>query len=137
MNARLDVPPSQADPALRVLLAAAVLAAAVGTLLLLRAGLASDPGHVTLQIDNQTALPLTLTAVDSSGSRLAVGLASPKAQTTIQEVVDIGERWTLVAHYASREVHQQTLSRAELRAHRWTIVIPAGATRQLEQAGFQ
>ena len=137
MNARLDSPPSRTDPALQVLLAAAVLAVAVGALLLLRAASASNPGHVTLQVDNQTALPLTLTAVDPSGRQLVVGSAGPKAVTTAQEVVDIGGQWTLVADYVGREVQRQTLSRAELRAHRWTIVIPASVTLQLEQAGFQ
>jgi hypothetical protein len=52
-------------------------------------------------------------------------------------VVDLGERWTFVAAYAGREVHRQTLSKAELRARGWTITIPASATRQLEQAGFR
>jgi hypothetical protein len=137
MNARLDSPPSRTDPALQVLLATALLAVAVGALLLLRAASASSPGHVTLQADNQTALPLTLTALDPSGRRVTVGSAGPRAVTTIQEVVDIGGRWTLVADYAGREVQRQTLTRAELRARRWTVVIPASATRRLEQAGFR
>ena len=137
MNARLDLPPTRTDPALQVLLVVATLAAVVGVVVLLRAALASDVAHVTLRVDNQTSLMLTLEALDRSGSRLPVGLAKPKAQTTVQEVVDLGDQWTVVAAYAGREVHRQTLSKAELRAQGWTVTIPASATRQLEQAGFQ
>jgi hypothetical protein len=122
---------------LQVLLVAATLAAVVGTVLLLRAAFGSDVGHVTLRVDNQTGLVLTVAALDGSGSRLAVGSATAKGQTTVQEVVDIGEQWTFVAAYAGREVHRQTLSKAELRARGWIITIPASATRQLEQAGFR
>jgi hypothetical protein len=137
MNARLDLPPTRTDPALQVLLVVATLAAVVGVVVLLRAALASDVAHVTLRVDNQTSLGLTVAALDRSGSRLAVASAMPKAQTTVQEVVDIGDQWTVVAAYAGREVHRQTLSKAELRAQGWTVTIPASATRQLEQAGFQ
>jgi hypothetical protein len=137
MNARLDWPPTRSDPVLQVLLAVAVLAAAVGVVLLLRAALTTGVGHVTLHVDNQTGLPLTVDALDSSGSRLTVGSARPKAQTAIQEVVDLGERWTFVAAYAGHEVHRQTMSTAELRAKGWTVTVPADATRHLEQAGFQ
>jgi hypothetical protein len=137
VNARLDRPPARTDPALQVLLAVALLAAVVGAALLLRAALASDRGHVTLHVNNQTGLPLTLDALDRSGSRLTVGSAPPKAQTTIQEVVDLGERWTFLAAYAGREVHRQTMSSAELRARGRTITVPAGATRDLEQAGLR
>jgi hypothetical protein len=137
MNARLDWPPTRTDPALQVMLVVATIAAVVGAVVLLRAALASDVGHVTLRVDNQTSLMLTLEALDRSGSRLPVGLAKPKAQTTVQEVVDLGDQWTVVAAYAGREVHRQTLSKAELRAQGWTITIPATATRELEQAGFR
>ncbi|HEX6674232.1 MAG TPA: hypothetical protein VF486_04300 [Actinomycetes bacterium] len=137
MNARLDRPPTWTDPALQALLAAAVLAAAVGAVLLLRAAPVSNVGHVTLRVDNQTSLPLTLEAVDRTGSRLPVGSATAKAQTTFSEVVDIGDQWTFVAVYAGQEVHRQSVSRAELRGSGWTITIPADATDQLERAGFQ
>jgi hypothetical protein len=137
VNARLDRPPTSTDPALQVLLAVAVLAAAVGVVLLLRAATASSVGHVTLRVDNQTGLPLTLEAVDRTGSRQTVGSATARAQTTIDEVVDIGDRWTIVATYAGQEVHRQSVSKAELRARAWTVAIPANATDQLERAGFQ
>jgi hypothetical protein len=137
MNARLDWPPTRTDPALQVMLVVATIAAVVGAVVLLRAALASDVGYVTLRVDNQTSLMLTLEALDRFGSRLPVGLAEPKAQTTVQEVVDLGDQWTVVAAYAGREVHRQTLSKAELRAQGWTITIPATATRELEQAGFR
>jgi hypothetical protein len=137
VNARLDVPPTRTDPALQVLLVVATIAAVLGTMVLVRAALATNVGHVTLQVDNQAGLPLTVAAFDRSGTRLAVTSAAPKAQTTVDELVDIGERWTFVAAYAGREVHRQTLSKAELRARGWTITIPASTTRQLEQAGFR
>ena len=137
MNARLDRPPTWTDPALQALLAAAVLAAAVGAVLLLRAAPTAAVGHVTLRVDNQTSLPLTLEAIDRGGGRLPVGSAAPNARTTIDEVVDVGDQWTVVAAYAGQEVHRQSVSRAELRGRGWTITIPADATDQLERAGFQ
>jgi hypothetical protein len=137
VNARLDWPPARTDRALQTLLVVAALVAVVGVVLLLRAALGSSVSHVTLRLDNQTGLTLAVEAFDAAGSRVAVGSAQPKAQTTIQEVVDLGERWTFVAAYAGREVHRQTLSGAELRARGWTITLPADATRQLEQAGFR
>ena len=137
MNTRLDSPPTRTDPALQVLLAVATIAAVLGTMVLVRAALATNVGHLTLQVDNQAGLPLTVAALDRSGTRLAVTSAQPRAQTTVYELVDLGERWTFGAAYAGREVHRQTLSKAELRARGWTITIPASATRQLEQAGFR
>jgi hypothetical protein len=137
VNARLDRPPTWTDPALQALLAAAVLAAAVGAVLLLRAASTTSVGHVTLRVDNQSSLPLTLEVVDRTGSRLPVGSARAKAQTTVDEVVDVGEEWTFVASYAGQEVHHQSVSKAELRARGWTVTIPANATDQLERAGFQ
>jgi hypothetical protein len=137
MNARLDSPPTRSDPALGILLLVATLVAAVSSLVLLRAALSSNVDHVTLRVDNQTSLVLTLEALDRSGTRLPVGVAKPKARTTLYEVIDPGDRWTVVAAYGGREVHRQVLSAAELRASGWTIAIPAAATRELQQAGFQ
>jgi hypothetical protein len=56
--------------------------------------------------------------------------------TTFEEIPDIGSRWTLVAAYGGQEVHRETLAKTTLAAANWTIVIPAGATRPLERAGF-
>jgi hypothetical protein len=137
MSARLDWPPTRTDPLLQLLLAWAVCMAVVVTVLLVRAELASPVGHVTVHVDNQAGLPLALEAVERGGGRVAVGTAAPKARTSFAEVVDVGEEWTFVATYAGREVDRQTLPRAELRAHRWTVTIPADATRQLERAGFR
>lgn len=137
MNARLDRRPARADPLLQLLLAWAVCVAVVVTVLLVHAELASRVGHVTVRVDNQAGLPLTLEAVGRGGGRVAVGTAAPKARTSFAEVLDVGDEWTFVAAYAGGEVYRQTLSGAELRAHGWTVTIPADATRQLERAGLR
>ena len=137
MNARLDNPPTEADPLLRGVLITGVAIAAIGMLLLVRATFGGGVDHVTVRVDNQAGLAVQVDAVDGSGDTVGLGEAGRKSPTTFQEVPDIGRRWTLVATYGGREVHRETLTRTELAARDWTVTIPADATSELERAGLR
>ena len=137
MNARLDDPLTGTDPLLRGVLIASVAIVAIGTLLLVRASVGGGVDHVTVRVDNQSALPLQVDTVDAAGAAVGLGSAAPRTRTTFQEVPDIGRRWTFVASYGGRQVHRVAMTRDELAARGWTVSIPATATTELEEAGFR
>ena len=135
MNVRLEDPYLGTGRAIRVLAVAAVIVAAIGLLVLVRAAVGGMPDHRTVQLDNQTALQLRVDVWDASGSSVAVGTAQPRSRTTVTEAVDVGQHWTFVATYGGREVYRGTLARNELAVRGWTLRIPASATAELERAG--
>jgi hypothetical protein len=137
MNLRLERPSADADQAVGAIVIAAFLLTAVGVLLLIRAELDGGVGHVTVQVDNQTGLPIHIVAVDARGGTVGLGEAAPRTTTPFQEIPDIGRRWTFVASYGGREVYREQLLREDLEADGWTLHVPAGATTALERAGFR
>jgi hypothetical protein len=137
MNARLEDRLTETDPLLRGVLVASVTIVAIGVLLLVRATVGGGVDHVTVRVDNRSALALQVDTIDASGAGGGLGSADPGTPTTFQEVPDIGRRWTFVATYGDRQVHRVAVTRAELAANGWTVSIPATATTELEQAGFQ
>ena len=137
MNVRLEDPDIGTARAIRILAAAAVIVAAVGLLVLLRAAVGGMPGHRTVNLDNQTALSLRVDVMDASGRMVALGTAQPRSSTTVTEAVDAGQRWTFVVTYGGREVFREALPREQLAARGWTLSIPASATAELEQAGYR
>jgi catechol 2,3-dioxygenase-like lactoylglutathione lyase family enzyme len=137
MNARLKDPATTADPVVRGVLTATVVATSLGMLLLARAAFGGGVDHVTVRVDNQAGLAVQVDAVDDAGDTVGLGEAEGRSPTTFQEVPDIGRRWTLVATYGGREVHRETLTRTELAARDWTVAIPADATGELERAGLR
>jgi hypothetical protein len=137
MNARLDNPPTEADPLLRGVLITGVAIAAIGMLLLVRATFGGGVDHVTVRVDNQAALALQVDTIDAAGTAVGLGSAAPKTITTFEEVPDIGSRWTFVATYGGRQVHRVAMTKTELAARGWTVSIPATATAELEGAGFR
>jgi hypothetical protein len=137
MNVRLDHPGTGTDRAVQALAGIAVVVAAIGLLVLLRATLAGAPGHRTVQIDNQTGLELRVEVVDASGTSVSLGAARPRSSTAVVEAVDVGQGWTFVASYGRQEVFRAAMSRAELASRGWTVRIPGSATAALERAGFR
>ena len=129
MNLRLEEPVSTNGP-VRIITAAMLLLAAVSTVLLLRFALTGDPAeHVTLTVDNQTALPLGVEAVDATGSALNLGTIDPKTIATRHGVVDLGPTWTFVVRLAGREIHRTpAIARDQLQAQGWTVRIPPEVT---------
>lgn len=137
MNARLDNPPTEADPLLRGVLITGVAIAAIGMLLLVRATFGGGVDHVTVRVDNQAALGLQVDMIDAAGATVGLGIAAPKTLTTFQELPDIGPSWTFAATYGGRQIHRVAMTKAELAARGWTVSIPAMATTELEGAGFR
>ena len=137
MNARLEDRLTETDPLLRGVLVASVTIVAIGVLLLVRATVGGGVDHVTVRVDNRSGLALQIDTIDASGAGGGLGSADPGTPTTFQEVPDIGRRWTFVATYGDRQVHRVAVTRDELAARGWTVSIPATATTELEQAGFQ
>jgi hypothetical protein len=137
MNTRLDNPLTEADPLLRGVLITSVAIVAIGVLLLVRATVGGRVDHVTVRVDNQSALALQVNTIDAAGAAVGLGSAGPRTLTAFQEVPDIGSRWTFVATYGGRQVHRVAITRGELAAQGWTVSIPATATTKLEEAGFR
>jgi hypothetical protein len=137
MNTRLHEPTTTVDPVVRGILIVTAVITIVGVLALVRAAVGGSVDHVTVRVDNRAGLAVQVDALDASGDRVGLGEAKPRTLTSFHEIPDIGSRWTLVASYGGQEVHRETLARTSLAAGNWTIVIPAGATRPLERAGFR
>jgi hypothetical protein len=137
MNARLDNPLTKTDPLLRGVLIASLAIVAIGMLLLARSAVGGGVDHVTVRVDNQSALAVQVDTVDVAGAAVGLGTAAPKTHTTFQEIPDIGRRWTFVVTYGGRQVHRVAMTRAELADRDWTVSIPATATDELEEAGFR
>jgi hypothetical protein len=137
MNTRLDDPTTTADPVVRGILIVTLAITALGVLALIRAAIGGGVDHVTVRVDNQAGLAVQIDAVEPAGDTVGLGEAERRSLATFQEIPDIGPRWTLLATYGGREVHRQTLARADLAARNWTVTVPAGATAALERAGFQ
>jgi catechol 2,3-dioxygenase-like lactoylglutathione lyase family enzyme len=136
MTTRLD-DPTTTDPVVRGILTVTMVLIVVGVLALVRATMGSSAHHVTVRVDNQTGLSVQVEALDPAGARVGLGEAEPTAVRTFHDVPDLGARWTFVAFYGGREVHRETVARAELAGRDWTVTIPADVTDALEQAGFQ
>jgi hypothetical protein len=137
MNTRLHEPTTTVDPVVRGILIVTAVITIAGVLALVRAAVGGSVDHVTVRVDNRAGLAVQVDALDASGDRVGLGEAKPRTLTSFHEIPDIGSRWTLVASYGGQEVHRETLARTSLAAGNWTIVIPAGATRPLERAGFR
>jgi catechol 2,3-dioxygenase-like lactoylglutathione lyase family enzyme len=137
MTTRLDDSRTGTDPVARWVLILTMAVVVVGVLALVRAGVGGRVHHVAVRVDNQAGLAVQVAALDPAGDRVGLGEAKPGTVATFEEIPDLGARWTLVAAYGGQEVHRETLDRTELADRHWTITIPADATEQLEQAGFE
>jgi hypothetical protein len=137
MNTRLHDPTTTADPVVRGILVVTMAITTLGVLALIRAAIGGGVDHVTVRVDNQAAPAVQVDAVDAAGDTVGLGEAGRKSLSTFQEIPDIGPCWTLVASYGGRQVHRETLARAELVARNWTVTIPASASSALERAGFR
>ncbi len=135
---RLDDRALGSDRIIQALLAATLVIAAIGVGWLVAT--AATDGNVrritAIHVENQTRLPLQLTVVDGTGSRLTLG-ARPPGASTVFEVVDMGPTWTFVASYAGREVFHRAVPRSEVEASGWTLVIPTGSGAEIERQGFR
>jgi hypothetical protein len=135
---RLDDRALRSDRVVQALVAATLVIAAIGTGWLVAA--AATDGSVrqlpAIRVQNQAHLAVQLTAIDPSGSQLNLG-TRPPGSSTIFKVVDMGPTWTFVASYGGHEVSRQVLPGSKVQARDFTLVIPPGATADLERQGFR
>jgi hypothetical protein len=135
---RLDDRALGSDRTIQALVAATLLVAAIGVGWLVVAAATDDHVHQlpVVRIDNRTHLPLQLSVFDASGAQLTLG-TRPPGTNAVFDVADMGPTWTFVASYGGREVFRQSVPRADVEARGWSLVIPAGATTDLERQGFR
>jgi len=137
MNLRVEQPGTRVDRVAQALAVLSVAMTALALLLVVRDAVTGGVDHVTVRVDNQAGLGLSVDAVDAAGDAQGLAPVRARALTTVDEVVDQGRSWTFVAAYGGREVFRQTLTRVELAGQGWTVRIPATATTDLERAGYR
>ncbi len=97
-----------------------------------------DPDVVArVTIDNPSSLDVNVDVRPSSdGSRLALAAVTPNAETTTRDVLDQGDEW--VFSFSSGGVEGGTLrvSRAELAAAGWRVVVPDHVIARLQTGAF-
>lgn len=106
--------------------ATAVVAAAalVGSYLLVQPPAVVD----RVRIDNRTGLALDIAVADTpEGSVVPLGIVQPASVEAVDDVIDVGDRWEFVVTQAGEELSRITMTRDELRAAGWRVVVPASA----------
>ncbi|HEV2893996.1 MAG TPA: hypothetical protein VG411_09595, partial [Actinomycetota bacterium] len=137
MSVRIRPPGTEVDRPVLAVAVAAIVAAAVGAVFLAQAAIGGRPDYRTVQIDNQSGLPVQVDVAGPGGGRLGLGAAGPGATTTFEEVADQGGAWTFVVSYGGQEVQRQPVGRQELAARGWTFQVPADVTVDLERQGYR
>ena len=131
-------PPLQRRRPLRLLTREPVLIglAAVAAILVAVVVTAPPPTVRELTMRNDTAWHLDVEVGDGSGdgwSPLPIALAG--STSTVADVLDQGDRWVFVVRSGGEDAGRIQMTRAQLRAAGWTVVVPDGVGRRLEEAG--
>ncbi|HEU4901008.1 MAG TPA: hypothetical protein VFX88_26075 [Actinomycetota bacterium] len=137
MSVRVRPAGPEVDRPVLTLAVAAVVATALGALVLVQAAIGGRPDYRTVRVDNQAGLPVEVEVAGADGGRLALGLAGAEEATTFQEVADAGATWTLVVSYGGRELLREAVGGRSLAGRDWTFQIPDDATMELERQGYQ
>jgi hypothetical protein len=97
-----------------------------------------DPGfvdHVT--VDNPSALEVNVDVQPSTdGARLAVAAVSPASRATTHDVLDQGHDWIFIFSSGGVDGGQLHVSRAELAANGWRVVVPRAVIDRLQSGSF-
>ena len=112
MSVRVRPAGPEVDRPVLTLAVAAVVATALGALVLVQAAIGGRPDYRTVRVDNQAGLPVEVEVAGAGGGRLALGLAGAEQ---VREAV--GGR--------------------SLAGRVWTFQIPDDATMELERQGYQ
>jgi hypothetical protein len=78
--------------------------------------------------------------VKGTGDRgpLSLGIARHNAETVLEQVIDMGDRWTFLFSYLQdEEVGEASVNREELSRNRWRFVIPEEIGKRLEARGVR
>ena len=114
--------------ALRYLAAGLVAAAALAACF----WLVARPAVVErLRIENRSGLDLEVhvRGADDEGV-LPLGTVQHERTETIEDVLDVGERWTFIIERSGEELTRMEMTRARLEARRWRVIIPASVEDQ-------
>jgi hypothetical protein len=111
----------------------AVVAFAVGTMLLLNDVVFSDPSFVdTVRIDNPTDYNIHVEiGTPESGSRLPLGAVVQRCVTEFHTVLDQGDTWMVSLRTQGRDAGELTVARDDIARDGWTIHIPASMSDRL------
>jgi len=113
------------------------LGAAVLVVLLLAPSLDAGAFVPRLAVENPTSFDLTIEVADGDRNGWSeVGVVRREAEEVVEEVADPGTTWILRFSYAGYEGGEVTVSRSELGAAGWRLVIPAEVDEALKAAGF-
>jgi hypothetical protein len=138
MNPTLTGPrrlqPRQIGPSL---LTGVLAAAVLGVVLISPATqLPSFIPHLSLANPTGYAVEIDVRAADDSGW-LNLGSVRRESRYTIDEVLDQGDQWIFRFRYGGEDGGELVVSRAELRADRWRITVPAEVGERLQREGFE
>ena len=138
MSVRVRPAGPDIDRPVLILTVAAVVATAVGALLLAKAAIGGRPDYRTVRVDNQAGLPVEVDVAGAGGGgRLGLGVAGPEEATTFEEVTDQGGTWTFVVSYGGRELLREAVGGRDLAGRGWTFQIPDDVTMELERQGYR
>jgi hypothetical protein len=89
--------------------------------------LVQSPGFVSqVAIVNRTHFDLNVAASgSSSGGAVLLDTAQPTQTTLVSDVIDQGDSWTFTFTRAGTTIGVIRMSRSDLAAHHWAVVIPA------------
>jgi hypothetical protein len=137
MSVRVRPAGPDIDRPVLILTVAAVVATAVGALLLAQAAIGGRPDYRTVRVDNQAGLPVEVEVAGAGGGWLGLGVAGPEEATIFEEVADQGGTWTFVVSYGGRELLREAVGGRHLAGRGWTFRIPDDVTMELERQGYQ
>jgi hypothetical protein len=91
--------------------------------------------HVT--VDNPSTLEVDVDVRPSSdAARLAVAVVSPQSQATTRDVLDQGDDWIFSFSSGGVDGGDLRVSRADLAADDWRVVVPSGVIERLQTGSF-
>ena len=130
-----DIRPAAVRRAPNVGATAAVI---VLLLVLLGAGQLVKAPHTVSQVNLVNRTPFDLNVqVDNGqpGDTVLLGVAQPDQTTSVNEVADQGDTWVFSLSRGGVSAGTVRISRSELAAHQWQVVIPAAAAVPLFASG--
>jgi hypothetical protein len=115
----------------------AVVALALAVVLTFLVGLSSGPGTVSrITFENPTPYALDIEVSPGTGTGwTSAGSVRQQSTADVAEVIDQGDVWQFRFDSQGSSGGEVRLTRAELEASGWTVVIPAEVGTRLAQAG--
>jgi hypothetical protein len=132
------VPPSSAPGRGIAVALLVVIVLAAGALLMLRAEehLRGAPKVPEVHVVNSSDLLVDVDVSDGSGDGwLPIGIARPRDVTTVEDVVDQGDRWHFRFRSTGVEGGEIRVTEEQLEAAGWRVSIPEPVVEQLQRDG--